>query len=126
MKRKSKILALLIIFSIIFFIIYGQIKSYKYEKELQKNGKITIGKLDSIEKYPKRTYLHISYYIGKKKYFSFESGLQKKISSKDIGKFYKIKYLSNSPEIIRGIYSEQIKDSTTILKAGFSREDIEK
>jgi hypothetical protein len=126
MKRKSKILALLIIFPIIIFIIYGQIKSYIYEKELQKDGKITIGKLDSIEEYPKRTYLHISYYIGKIKYTSFESGLQKKISPKDIGKFYKIKYLSNSPEIIRGIYSEQIIDNMTILKAGFSKKDIEK
>lgn len=126
MKKKSKILAILIIFFILIFIIYGQLKSYRYEKELLKDGKVTIGKLDSIEEHPKRTYLHISYYIGKKKIISFESGLNKKVSSKDIGKFYKIKYLLNSPEIIRGIYSEQIIDSMAILKAGFSKKDIEK
>lgn len=126
MKKKSKILAILIIFSIIIFIIYGQLKSYRYEKELLKDGKVTIGKLDSIEEHPKRTYLHVSYYIGKKKIISFESGLHKKVSPKDIGKFYKIKYLLNSPEIIRGIYSEQIIDSMAILKAGFSKKDIEK
>lgn len=64
--------------------------------------------------------------LAKKKIISFESGLHKKVSPKDIGKFYKIKYLLNSPEIIRGIYSEQIIDSMAILKAGFSKKDIEK
>lgn len=125
MKKKLKKIALLIILSIVIFIIYGQFKSYRYEKELEKEGIITIGKLDSIEKYPKRSYIHISYYIGKKKYNSFESGLHKKIDTKDIRKFYKIKFLLNSPEIIRGIYSEQVTDTATILKAGFSIGDIE-
>ncbi|MBF4483519.1 MULTISPECIES: hypothetical protein [unclassified Flavobacterium] len=116
----------IIVLSIIIFIIYGQLKSYRYEKELERNGIITIGKIDSIQETPKRNYLYLSYYIGSKKYISFESGLHKNVLPKDIGKFYKIKYLSNSPEIIRGIYSAEIHNQKEILKSGFSLEEIKK
>ena len=119
----TKKVAGIIVLSII---IYGQFKSYRYEKELERNGIITIGKLDSIQETPKRNYLYLSYYIGSKKYISFESGLHKNVLPKDIGKFYKIKYLSNSPEIIRGIYSAEIHNQKEILKSGFSLEEIKK
>lgn len=125
MKNRSKKIALFFIIALITFIIYGQIKSYQYEKELLKDGKVTIGRLDSIQENPKRSYLYMSYFIGNKKYSSFESDLHKKMSKKDIGKFYEVKYLSNSPEIIRGNYSKQIIDSIEILNAGFSIKDLE-
>lgn len=89
MKKKSKILAILIIFSILIFIIYGQLKSYRNEKELLKDGKVTIGKLDSIEEHPKRTYLHISYYIGKKKIFLLKVVYTKKYLQKTSVNFIK-------------------------------------
>jgi hypothetical protein len=120
MSKKFRLSGLLIVIPIFAFIMYGQLKSCRYEKQLDSKGIITIGKIDSIQILPKRSYIYLSYYIHGKKYSSFESGLQKSISKKDIGKFYKVKYLEISPEIIRGIYSEQITDTLSILNAGFN------
>lgn len=103
---------------------YGQIGSYRYDEEFKKSGKVTIGRIDSIQVNPKREYIYVSYYVDSKKYISIESGLHKKITEKDIGKFYNIKYLSNSPGIIRGVYLKKISDTSEILKSGFSKEDI--
>jgi hypothetical protein len=124
MKKESKIVGLVVVASIL--IIYAGISSYMYEEKLKKNGKITIAKLDSIQEYPKRTYGCISFYVGNTKHTSLESGLRSKISKKDIGKFYYVKYLPNATNIVRGVYSKEITDTIAILKAGFSKEDIEK
>ena len=106
------------------FVLYGQIRSYKYENELKEKGVVTISRIDSIEELPKWSYLHVSYYIGDKRYTSYENGLHTGISNKDIGKFYEVRYLPESPEIVRGNYSKEITDTIAILNAGFSREDI--
>ncbi|SHM30072.1 hypothetical protein [Flavobacterium saccharophilum] len=124
MKQKSKIFGLLIVASIAIFVLYGQFRNLRFEKDLKEHGKITIGKIDSIQEFPKRNYIHVSYYINGKKYNSFESGLHKNISKENIGEFFKLKYLKNSPEIVRGIYSQRIIDTATILKSGFSITEI--
>jgi hypothetical protein len=124
MKQKSKIFGLLIVASIAIFVFYGQFRSLRYEKDLKEHGKITIGRIDSIQEFPKRNYIHISYYINGKKYNSFESDLHKNISKENIGEFFKLKYLKNSPEIVRGIYFQRIIDKATILKSGFSITEI--
>lgn len=104
---------------------YGQLRSYQYENKLKVDGETTIGRIDSIVRFPKSSTVFISYIILNKKYNSFESALDKKISAKDIGKFYEFRYLLDSPEIVRGNYSKEITDTTAILKAGFSREEME-
>ena len=43
----------IIVLSIIIFIIYGQLKSYRYEKELERNGILRLGKLTVSKKLPK-------------------------------------------------------------------------
>jgi len=124
MNIKSKTIAILLPILLLVFILFGQIRSCEFDQELKESGQLTIGKLDSIRKFPKRTYLCISYYINNEKYNSSESGFKKNISDKDIGKYFKLKYLKKSPEIIRGIYSKQITDTVLILQAGFAKEDI--
>lgn len=124
MKTNYSKFSYLLIALIIIFIGYGQFKSILFERELKKNGKITIGKIDSIQTNPKRTYIYLTYIIGDDKITSFESGLNKKITKKDIGNYYEIRYLDESPEIIRTDFSKKITDTTLILKAGFSKEDI--
>lgn len=94
-------------------------------KRVKNNGKITIGRIDSIftpHKWASTVYLF--YYVGNKKHTSFESDTKYKATKRDIGKFYEIKYLPDSPEIIRVDYSKKITDTTAILKAGFSRKEI--
>ncbi|MBE8725380.1 hypothetical protein [Flavobacterium hungaricum] len=122
MKKNIKLI--LVLSPLAFIFVFAYIISHRTDNKLQEKGKITIGKFDSIQEYPKRSYLGLSYYIANKRYTSFESSLHKGISKNDMGKFYKILYLPDSPEIIRGIYSKEIIDTVIILKAGFSRSEI--
>lgn len=125
MIKKKKISPLLILLGFFIFVLYGQLRSYRYENKLKAEGQMTIGRIDSIEELPKWSIIYISYNIKDKNYNYNQDDLHTGITKKDIGKFYEIKYLSSSPEIIRVNYSKQITDTTDILKAGFSMRDIE-
>lgn len=124
MIKKKNIIPLLVLIAFFIFVLYGQLKSYQYKNKLKLDGQVTIGRIDSIVRFPKSSTVFISYIISNKNYNSFESALDKKISDKDVGKFYEFRYLLDSPEIVRGDYSKKITDTTAILKAGFSKEDI--
>ena len=121
---KVNIKAIIILGSIFSFFLFAYIRSYRYETKIKDEGKITIGRIDSIKRLPKWSIIYISYNIKNKNYNYHEDDLHTGITKKDIGKFYEIKYLSDSPEIIRVNYSKEITDTTDILKAGFSREEI--
>jgi hypothetical protein len=123
MKVKTK--AILILGAMSFIFLFAYIRSHRYEEKLSKGGKITIGKIDSIIRLPKWSNIYITYYIDNKRYDYHENDLDAEITKNDIGKFYEVRYLQDSPEIIRANYSKQITDTTAILKAGFSREEIE-
>ncbi|MBC5862116.1 hypothetical protein [Flavobacterium turcicum] len=125
MKQKSNFFKLLFFGSFAVFIIYGQFVSLKFEKDLKEHGLVTIGKIDSIREFPKGKNIHVSYCIKGKKYNSSESGSgHTNISKENKGEFFKLKYLKDSPEIVRGIYSQRIIDTVTILKSGFSITEI--
>lgn len=124
MIKKKNIIPLLVLIAFFVFVLYGQLQSYQYENKLKLDGQVTIGRIDSIVRVPKSYTVFISYIILNKNYNSFENALGKKISSKDVGKFYEFRYLLDSPEIVRGDYFKQITDTTAILKAGFSKEEI--
>ena len=42
-----------------------------------------------------------------------------------LGDFYKVNYLPNNPNIKKILSDKKITDTALILKAGFSKEDIE-
>ena len=44
--------------------------------------------------------------------------------SKNIGKFYYVKYLPKYPDLIIVNFNEEITDTKAILEAGFVKEDI--
>ena len=122
MKVKTK--AILIFGGIFLLLMFAYLWGYNTDNKLKASGVTTIGRIDKIEELPKWSYLHMSYYIGDKRYISYQNGLHTGISNKDIGKFYEVRYLPESPEIVRGNYSKEITDTIAILNAGFSREDI--
>lgn len=125
MKNAMKIILVLGALLTLFLISY--FRSNWADKELKKNGKTTVGRIDSIdsiERLPKWSIIYMSYYVNNKKNTFSEDDLGTGILTKDIGKFYEVRYLPDS-EIIRGVYSKEITDTTEILKAGFSMEEIE-
>ncbi len=100
------------------------------KNETKENGIDIIVKFDSIKKSPKTTNYFFSYYLDGKKISTCNSRLKKLLEFNKINvvqnKFYKAKRNSEKPEIIIVNQEGQVLDTTLILKAGFSKEDIEK
>ena len=121
---KNKFKAYLIVFVllvIIFLPIYIRAK-IKLNK-IKENGKIGVGKFVEYVRYPKTRDYYFEYYNKSKKIKDLIKNPPDGFS-KNIGKFYEIKYLDNYDDIIVN-FDKQITDTLAILKAGFSREDLE-
>jgi hypothetical protein len=127
MKKYSKTklyitLAIIIpLLCLIFFDIY-------IKNETKVKGIEIIVKHDSVQKLPKRSYYFFSYYLNGEKFSTSNITLKNYYIYQKINvipnKFYFAKYNSNNPEVIYVNPEKEIKDTTLILKAGFSREDI--
>ncbi|WP_026726157.1 hypothetical protein [Flavobacterium sasangense] len=90
--------------------------------EIQKNGKIGIGKFVEYERKPKTRNYYFEYYNKNKKIRDLIKNPPDGFH-KNVGSFYKIKYLDKYENIIVD-FDEKITDTVAILKAGFSKEDI--
>ncbi len=119
-KSKGYLIVLLLI-AIIFLPIYIVAK-IKFS-EIEKNGKIGVGKFVEYVRYPKSRKYYFEYFKYKKKYKVFITNTPEKFSTQ-IGNFYKIKYLDKYDDIIVN-FDKKITDTLAILEAGFSREDLE-
>ena len=119
---KNKIYAFFLIF---FFVgvIFMMIKGNNARSDLTKNGKLTIGKYVLHKRYSKSSENYFIFYLNgeicKRNGGTAPSGF-----SKNIGKFYKIKYLEKYNIIIDALFNEQITDTLEILKAGFSMDEV--
>lgn len=110
--------AVFIAMSWIFYSLYnGEI----FDKEIKKYGIITVGKITKFKGASSRAYLRYQYYVNNN---SFGSDSPRNEKGEKIGEFYKVIYSSKHPEKSRIYLDEKITDTTTILNAGFSREDI--
>ncbi|WP_310557555.1 hypothetical protein [Flavobacterium sp.] len=123
MKNLRTIIVIIFIVCLVLFI---QLRSYYFERELSKKGELTVGRIDSIVVMPKLTNIYMSYYFEKVKFITPERKTNKYINKNYVGKFYELKYLKRYPSIVRTNFSKQVTDTTAILKAGFSIEDMEK
>jgi hypothetical protein len=102
-----------------------------YIKNTTKNKGIeVIAKYDSVQRLPKRSYYYFSYYLKGKKISTCNSGLKKIFEPNRItvipNKFYWAKFNPNHPDVINVNQEQEVTDTTLILRAGFSRKDIEK
>jgi hypothetical protein len=91
--------------------------------EIEKDGKTGIGKFVEYERKPKTRNYYFEYYNKNKKIRDLIKNPPDGFH-KNIGGFYEIKYLDKFDDIIVN-FDKEIKDTTLILKAGFSIEDIE-
>ncbi|OYQ33903.1 hypothetical protein CHU92_12505 [Flavobacterium cyanobacteriorum] len=121
MKKISKIILLLLVIVVICFIIDGYHRKYN----LENYGKTTIGKYVSQRNYPKSQQNFFIYYVKGVKY-KHDGGRTPRGFSKNIGNFYKIKYSIKYKGVIKPLFDEQVTDTTEILQAGFTKEDLKK
>ena len=110
---------------IIFIIIVALYAVYSKNKRdrIKQDGNNLIAKFIFIKKYVKSSDYFFNFYF---------KGIEKKCSvtvvpnnfSKNIGKFYYVKYLPKYPDLIIVNFNEEITDTKAILEAGFVKEDI--
>lgn len=123
-----------ILLIVILIVLYLCLKDVFVKNEIEENGKEIVVKFTSKVVLPKTTNFYFTYFIDGKKISSANSGINYDISnskeetqvinSLKINAFYLAKSISKYSKIIIVNPSKQITDTTIILKAGFSREEI--
>lgn len=106
-----------IILTVSFFIIRNSYQSFFIWKEIEEEGSFVIAKFSHYKKYPKS----INYFFK----FKYNDSLYVNDITrapdgfyKNIGKFYKIKYLPKYPNLIKVYFEQEVKDKEEIKMAG--------
>lgn len=113
--NKSLIFITAIIIIISFFHLFKKLNRYYYGIE-------SIAKVYNIKSTGKTYYVQYIYYISNVEHKSEnQMGFLNKGKR---GNFYKIVYYSKNPKNVEIFLDEPVTDTTSILEAGFSREDL--
>ena len=120
MLKKNGYLIVIVIF--VLWLIYNFYHGYNHNKELKESGIVTVGKITEFKGAAKGLYLNFKFFIDGNSNFSDSP---RDNNGEKIGEFFKVVYSSKNPEVSRIYLDEKITDTTLILKAGFSKEDIE-
>ena len=107
---------------VLIWILYIFYQGNNYDNEIKEFGVFTIGKVTKLKGASKKPGIDYRFNVNGKRVFS-DSPISVKSIKK--GEFFKVIYSSKNPEICRIYLDEKITDTTLILKAGFSKEDIE-
>ena len=120
--KNNKKLAYIIIGVCIVSVLFSISKSYINDIELNNYGIQTIGKVIKFKGISKtKGFEYIYYENGKLKKSESLIGLEDNIK---LGDFYKVVYLPSNTNVKKIYSDDKITDTTLILKAGFSKEDI--
>jgi hypothetical protein len=120
MLKKNGYLIVIVIF--VLWLLYNFYHGYNYNKELKESGIVTVGMITEFKGAAKGPYLNFKFFIDGNSNFSDSP---RDNNGEKIGEFFKVVYSSKNPEVSRIYLDEKITDTTLILKAGFSKEDIE-
>ena len=120
MNRKREIIIIGI--TILLLILFFQFYKFNFEKNILVNGNESVAKVVELNGQSRRkAYNFVFYSKGK---LIKNTGSRENFPNVKIGKFYKVFYLKNNPENCFIDLEKQVTDTTLILKAGFSIEDI--
>jgi hypothetical protein len=120
--KDNKKLAYIIIAICAIWVLFSISKSYINDIELNNYGIQTIGKVIKFKGISKtKGFEYIYYENGKLKKSESLIGLEDNIK---LGDFYKVVYLPSNTNVKKIYSDDKITDTTLILKAGFSKEDI--
>ena len=119
----NKVVIWTFITSVILYIGVSTYLGRNVMKEIEIRGHSQIANFYYYKSYPKsKNYYFVFYYLGYKKKCDIIRAPMG--FSKNIGKFYYVKYLPKYPDLIIVNFNEEITDTKAILEAGFVKEDI--
>lgn len=119
---------------ILISLITVQIRSYIVKNNIKKSENFIIARLTSTIRYPKSTDFNFTYIIDGKLITTANGGVDFDILNSDeetrliknlkVNSFYLAKFNPKYPNIIIVDKEKQVTDTVAILKAGFSKEEI--
>jgi hypothetical protein len=118
-NKFSKLFLIVFILGAIALIINGYMK----KSNIEMFGKESIGKYISHDSWGKGETNYFIFYIDGNKYEG-NGGRVPNGFQENIGKFYRIRYSEKYKGSIHANFDEQVTDTTEILNAGFSKDDI--
>ncbi|TRX30908.1 hypothetical protein FNW52_19540 [Flavobacterium sp. ZT3R18] len=123
-KIIQRIFAILLLSFFLYFIT-SVIVGHIVRDDIEFNGRISVGKYILHRHWAKGQTNYLSFNINNVRYKGINSGKEPpQRFSKNIGKFYKIRYSEKFKGSMEAFFDEQVTDSTEILKAGFTMKDI--
>lgn len=115
--KENKITLIVVLFFSICLMVYAKF-CFDKNREIEKSGTVIVSKLISSKKYVKtRDYFFLFFWNGKEKIIS-----QTRLPigfHKNIGKYYKIKYLPKYPDLMVVYPEKEVINKDEILEAGF-------
>ena len=124
MKIK-KVLSILFLVSFFSFVIFIAIDGYLNMMEIEKNGITSIGRYISRKDYPKSSANYFVFYVDGKR-IKYNIGNEPSVFYRNLGKFYKIKYLKKYNGSMQPLLDQEVTDTAAILEAGFPIEEVRK
>ncbi|MFN3753919.1 hypothetical protein [Flavobacterium sp.] len=119
-EKISKVFVIAFIIGALGMIIYG----YRIKFDIEINGKASIGKYVSRNSWGKGEVNNLIYYVDGIKHEG-NGGRVSKGFENNIGKFYRIQYSTKYENHIKAFFDQEVIDTLEILKAGFSKSEIE-
>ena len=111
---------LVLFFLFVFFLLF---EGYIIRKDIESKGKISVGKYISHERFKKGYTNYFSFNINGLRYKGVAGGINEG-SYENLGKFYKIRYSEKFKGSLIAYFDQEVKDTSEILKAGFTMKDI--
>jgi hypothetical protein len=135
MKRQGDFKFIHLIMSLIaLLLIYLSIRSVYIRNQVRTNGNQIIAKFTSKDVLPKTTTFYFTYILNGQKITTAKSGIKYSILNSEIetnairklelNGFYLANFDVNYPDVIIVNPLEKIIDTTAILKAGFTKEEL--
>ena len=122
MKKLIFRLILFVFFSFLFYSIYS---GCRIKNKIEESGVISIGRFVDYDHWGKGETNYFKHYVGSHS-FKGNGGRAPDEFQKNIGKFYRIKFVKASPENLKAFFDQEITDTAAILEAGFPIEEVRK
>lgn len=125
MNRLKNLAACLIVCFYLLFFIYLFLFGNLFRKDIDVNGKFSVGKYTLHKKIKKGYDDYFIFYINGVKYQNLPAGIKDEDGSYEkVGRFYKIRYSKKFKGHSIVFLDQEVTDTTEILKAGFTINDI--
>lgn len=112
----KKFIAYFVLF-LLLFVFMVRTYEYFYDKDLNNNGVVSVGKLIKISAYKNGDYAVIKYFVYPNEHIIHQSHNKERWQ---LNAFYSIIYSENNPKKAKVDFSKTITDTIAIQKAGFT------